>query len=320
MVLLFAMVPSSTAVGSLESGPEALIIRADRIESKGLLLGLRKGNHGLVLNLKIRQANLSGMEMAGSYRNSSSRWNLGIQDPGPVSIQGLSVNVSAIGFKIKPGDFIQFEKPMQIGSLMPAIVLHDVYLRVEKMEAEKARMPALDLEAGKEVSLAPPDGGLFIDLRGFSSMGEGKAEDTINDMLAQNGDAKQGKPTKKPDKKAGGSTGEEPSKGPEEPDEKGDLPEKEPKEPPPGDGPDQPGPQKERVVLKRYFPALEIVGKARKYDSRVILIQGKKEYDAKDWGRVFLMKRFSGTEMEITAEGTDAEKAVKELAEWFGEK
>ncbi|MFD1397241.1 HPr family phosphocarrier protein [Kroppenstedtia eburnea] len=323
--LFIVSVPSVSAVGSGKAS-EALVIRADRIESKGMLLGLGSGHHGLVLKLNIGQSKISGMRMGGSYSTGQGSWGVSMQDPGTVTIQGLSLKASAIGFKIKPGDFIRFEKPLQIDSLMPSIVLHDVYLRVEGMEAEEAVMHSLELDTLKEVSLARPKGGIWIDLRsGFSSMSKSDAEEKINGILSdeqeQEMDEDVSDPSKGKDPETGDDGKEGEDGGPVKPPEAGEPPADEPPRGPgtsPGDGAEEEGNHEKKVKLHRYFTALEIVNQAKKYPSKLTLRHGNKEYDAKDWGRMVLMRRFSGTEIRVMAEGPDAGEAVKEMARFLG--
>lgn len=328
LFLLFTSVPSASAVGP-KGVSEALVIRADRIESKGMLLGLGSGNHGLVLKLKIGESKISGMRMEGSYLNGSGRWEVSVQDSGSVAIHGLSVDASAIGFKIKAGDFIHFDKPLQINSMVPSIVLHDVYLRVERMEAEEAGMHSLDLDTTKEVSLAPPKGGIFIDLRSFSSLSQPEAEEKINGILSDDLEKVKEEEDPSKDKEDPGKDGdkedgeEEDSDKPEEDappdgeDPKGEEPSQPGTDPPTNPIPGEGVPEK-TVELDRYFTALEIVNEAKKYKSKITLKQGKKEYQAKDWGQMVLMKRLSGTEVTIIAEGSDGKTAVKGMAEFLG--
>lgn len=321
-------VPSVSAAGSGKTS-EALVIRADRIESKGMLLGLGSGHHGLVLKMNIGQSKISGMRMGGSYSTGQGSWGVSMQDPGPVMIQGLSLKASAIGFKIKPEDFIRFDKPLQIDSLMPSIVLHDVYLRVEGMEAEEAAMHSLELDTLKEVSLARPKGGIWIDLRsGFSSMSKSEAEEKINGILSDEQekeiDEDPAAPSKEKEDPETGDDGKGGDEGhPVEPPEAGEPPADEPSRDP-GTSPDDGAPDgvknEKTVKLHRYFTALEIVNQAKKYQSKLTLRYGNKEYDAKKWGRMVLMRRLSGTEITVIAEGADAGEAVQGMSQFLGGK
>lgn len=308
--------------GAPKAVPEALVIRADRIESKGLLMGIGKGNHGLVMKMSISEAKISGMEMGALYdTGNGSKWTMSAKDPGPVSIDGLSVSASAVGFKIDWKDFIHFNKPFKLGNLMPSIVLHDVYMRVENMDAALAQMPNLNLEAGKGVSIDPPDDGLLIDLRKFSSLSKGEREKQINKSLSPDKGKDKKDPKKDPKKEPGDkddSKPDDPAGGdPPDSDNSGDP--GNPTDPtnPGTPTPDNPDPLQEKVILHRYFMVAEIVNKAKEYSAKVTLKRGDKEYDAKKWENMILMNRFKGSEVTVTAEGSDAEKAVREIADWF---
>ncbi|MFD1428115.1 phosphotransferase system HPr-like phosphotransfer protein [Kroppenstedtia sanguinis] len=324
--LLMVSVPSVSAAGKAS---EELVIRADRIESKGMLLGLGSGHQGLVLKMDIDQSQISGMRMGGSYSSGQGSWGVRMEDSGTVTIQGLSLKANAIGFKIKADDFIRFEKPLQLDSLMPSIVLHDVYLRVEGMEAEGAAMPSLELDTLKEASLARPEGGIWIDLRsGFSSMSSSEAEEKINGILSDelekekdedSSDPSKGKEEEDPEAGEDGKKGEDES--PTDSPEVGDPPADRPS-PGPGTSPDDGGQEgvnhEKTVKLHRYFTALEIVNQAKKYSSKLTLRRGDKEYNGKDWGRMVLIRRLPGTEITVTAEGPDAGEAVQGMARFLG--
>ncbi|OYD06984.1 HPr family phosphocarrier protein [Paludifilum halophilum] len=334
--LLLASIPSVSADGPSTAGKEAFVIRADRIESKGVLPGISVGKDGLLLKLQITEAKISGMTLGGSYRRGEGggRWHMAGQDPGPVTMKGMTVEASAIGFKIKPGDIIGFDRPMKIGWQTPSIVLHDVFLRVERLQAESSRMTALDLDTTKAVSLKPPENGLYIDLRPFSTRDQTEAEEEVNrklkELFNQEEESKESpqddseesskedkdsseetKPGEKPDQKDPGGGSETPDEEPSPPDD-GNVP----SDPVPEEGDDR---VKQTIRLKRYFPALEIAEKAKEYEAEVVLKQGEKEFHAKRWTELILMRRLKGTRIEIRARGPDADQAVQELAKQLGE-
>ncbi len=309
LFLLIASVSSAAASGTGDE-PEALIIRADRIESAGLLMGLDSGQRSWLLTLQIGESKIEGMEMAASYGNGQGGWQLDIQDSGPVSIQDLQVKVSAIGFKIKPGDLLEIDRPV------PSVVLHDVYLRVEKMEAGSAHMPSLDLDTTKEVSLERPQGGIFIDLRQFGEDDEQEVEKEVNRMVS-------GEPEEEKKEKEAPTDGDQSADEHKQDENSGEGDTEDPDSAQEGDSdPDEGADQQEELTktirLKRYFSALEIVNQAKTYDADITLKRKDKEYDAKDWGRMVLMKRFSGTEIELVVNGPDQMKALKEMAQFLG--
>ncbi|SMO76868.1 HPr family phosphocarrier protein [Melghirimyces algeriensis] len=309
LCLLFASFPSASAIQSHKVS-EALVIRADRIESKGLGLGLGPGNHGLVIKLNIQKAVVSGMNMGGSYVNGQSRWNVNVKDSEVVTIHGLSLDVSAIGFKMKPDGIHQLNAPLQVDSLLPTIVLHDVYLRVEHMKARDANMSSLALDTTKDVSLERPKDGIFIDLRSISTKNKEEMKHKINQMLS--GEMEKDKKDNTSQEKEGVN---DPGKAPPPDGEDPSDSEEGLKEPDHNDGS-----KEEKITLKRYFTALEIVKTAKRYQSTIVLKQEEKEFNAKEWGKVVLMKRFPGTVTEVVAKGSDAKKAVQGMVQFLTEK
>ncbi|MDN4595260.1 hypothetical protein [Polycladomyces subterraneus] len=157
---------------------EGIVIRADRIEAQGLIPSLTTTeNDRLAVRLFAKRAKVYDMKLLiGKKSSPSGQWGMEIQDAGPISIQGLVADVTALGFKIK-GPLLQIDKPL------PAVVLYDVYLKVKQMDTDRVRMPQVDLETKQGVILS--SNGPVIDMGRLPKANGLKAlTDTVNDLLA----------------------------------------------------------------------------------------------------------------------------------------
>ncbi|MDR6226541.1 HPr family phosphocarrier protein [Desmospora profundinema] len=316
-ILLFFTGFQAWAAPVSTASDEAFVIRAERIEIQGLLPGLSHGEKGLVLRLSMKEAQIYGMELVGSYGTGAGRWEISITDPGPVAVSGLTVDAKAVGMKLK-GDTLLLD------SLKPKIVLHDVYLRVVRMESATTKMQKMDLSTLRKVSLVRLKGGIYIDLGGFSPGDREEAERQVNEILMGASEKEEEDPTKKKEQEKKTENEKKPGLTPEEGERDGDRSkesedEKDKKEGgiPGGSDPTEETVETE-VKLGRSFPLFsswEVVKEARKYESRLLLIQGDKEVNPKWLLEVLKLERREGTPTRIRAEGPDEKEALKAMVQ-----
>jgi len=267
-----------------------------------------------------------------------------IQSAGPVSIQGLVVDATALGFKIK-GPLLQLDKPL------PAVVLYDVYLKVEQMNTDRVSMPQVNLQTKQDLILSS-DGPVIDMSRLPKANGLEALTDTVNDLLARFSGS--GSTEDSP-----GTRLENPSKQrPRQPPAQPPLPEYNPQPPtkqppvlrkpdpdppleppndlqkspflPPnngGDVVDKGNSVVKKVIVKlkdgldHVLTVLRFVQEARKYDHTQITIQkGNKKADGKNLLEVLSMTLTPGTEIILTAEGKEAKQAVDTLAGLISER
>lgn len=295
---------------------QGVVIRADRIEIKGLLPLLAIGNDGgPVLRLIAGEAKVYGMKLAAGHHGRG--WGMEIADDGMVPIRGLQVDATALGFKIKG-------LPIQIGDSIPEIVLHDVFMKVDQLTAKRIDLPRLDMITKPEVSLAPD--GPVLDLRPFAktqSLSKEKLEEQINERLSD-----MATESSKDEVEKGKDEGESGEKGDDSgrTDAPGDVtepnPEPDPNLPEPpqeggGETPDDPESLiEEKVKLAKTIGlvrARQLVEEAEKYDASVILQKGEKLAKADDYWAVVGLGLVRGTEIVLKAAGKEAEQAAEAL-------
>ncbi|MFC7440703.1 HPr family phosphocarrier protein [Laceyella putida] len=312
---------------------EGIVIRAEHIEAQGLIPSLTTTENGrLAVRLFAKKAQIYDMALiVGKKSTPFGRWGMDIHDAGPVLIQGLVVDATALGFNIK-GPPLELDKPL------PAFVLYDVYLKVERMEADRVGMPQVDLQTKRDVSLSSD--GPVIDMgRLPKAKGLKALTDTVNDLLAS--------------LSGNGSTEDPPGTRPDDPANQPPLPEEDPPRPPkkppvPGPDPDPPlnppnnlpkppslppsdvgdvvdkGSVVKKVVVKlkdglhNVLTVLQFVQQAEKYDHTEITIQkGNQKADAKNLSEVLSINLIPGTEIILIAEGKEAKQAVEALADFI---
>jgi phosphotransferase system HPr (HPr) family protein len=313
---------------------EGVIVRAARLEIQGLIPSLTVTESGrLALRLSARRAKAYGMELVTGQKTPAGPWGVGIGDTGPVSIQGLDTDATTLGFKVK-GPPLELDKPL------PSVVLYDVYLKVERLDADSVGMPQMGLQTKEKVSLAPD--GPVLDL-GRLPKGQGLKglTDLVNETLcrisgedvSKEQDSEEDRPTNLPK----GTPIPEP--GPTEPPGEPRLPD--PKSPqlpkPPFLSPDNGDDEisgidggmgetvKEVVVklkggLSQLLSAFPFVREANRYEAKIIIRRGDQKADAKNPAEVLKLNITSGTKIVLSAEGKEAKQAVDALAEFLGEK
>ncbi|MBN2910897.1 HPr family phosphocarrier protein [Polycladomyces sp. WAk] len=316
------------------------MIQAERIEAQGLIPSLTITENGrLAVHLYAKKSKVYDMKLViGKKSSPSGQWGMDIQGAGPVSIQGLVVDATALGFKIK-GPLLQLDKPL------PAVVLYDVYLKVEQMNTDRVSMPQVNLQTKQDVILSSDNP--VIDMSRLpKANGLEALTDTVNDLLARFSGS--GSTEDSP-----GTGSENPSNQPlHQPPTQPPLPEDDPQPPtkkPPVRKPDPDPPleppndltkppilppnnggdvvDKGKSVVKKVIvklkngldhvlTVLRFVQEARKYDHTEITIQkGDKKADAKNLLEVLGMMLTRGTEIILTAEGKEAKQAVETLAD-----
>ena len=302
---------------------QGVVIRADRIEIKGLLPLLAIGNDGgPVLRMIAGEAKVYGMKMAAAHQGRG--WGMEIADGGVVPIRGLQADATALGFRIKG-------LPIQIGDSIPSIVLHDVFMKVDRLEAKQIDLHGLEMSTQPEVSLKPD--GPVLDLRPFAQSSRKEMEEEINERLREMSTT----PTKDEDSEAkdGEKEGEEKPSGDEKGDgvsDETDNPAEGPgsgsedpnqTEPPPagGEPPDDSGAViEEKVKLAKTIGlvrARELVKEVRKYDASVTIKKGKKTAKVDDYWAVVGLGLIRGTEVVLSAEGKDSRQAVDALVRFL---
>lgn len=313
---------------------EGIVIRAERIEAQGLIPSLTTTENGrLALRLFAKKAKVDDMELVvGKKSTPSGQWGMDIHDAGPVLIQGLVADATALGFKIK-GPPLQLDKPL------PAVVLYDVYLKVERMDADRVGMPQVDLQTKQDVILSSD--GPVIDMGRLPKVNGLKAlTDIVNDLLAGLSGSDS---TEDPH----GTRSDDPSNQPPLPEEDSPQPPKKPPVPEPdpdlpldlpndlpklpslppidgGDAVDKGKSVVKKVVVKlkdgldHVLTALRFVQEAEKYDHAEIMIQkGNQKADAKNLSEVLSINLTPGTEIILSAEGKEAKQAVEALADFI---
>ncbi len=303
---------------------QGVVIRADRIEIKGLLPLLAIGNDGgPVLRLIAGEAKVYGMKMAAAHQGRG--WGMEIADGGVVPISGLQADATALGFRIKG-------LPIQLGDSIPSIVLHDVFMKVDRLEAKQIDLHGLEMSTQPGVSLKPD--GPVLDLRPFAQSSRKEMEEEINERLREMSTT----PTKDEDSEAkdGEKEGEEEPSGDEKGDDvsdETDNPAEGPgsgtddpnqAEPPPADSgepPDDSGAViEEKVKLAKTIGlvrARELVKEVKKYDASVLIKKGKKAVKADDYWAVVGLGLFRGTEIVLSAEGNASRQAVDALVRYL---
>jgi len=312
---------------------QGVVIRAERIEIKGLLPLLAVGNDGgPVLRLIAGEAKVYGMKMAAAHQ--SRGWGMEIADGGMVPIRGLQVDATALGFRIKG-------LPIQLGESFPSIVLHDVFMKVDQLEAKQIDLHALDMSAKPDVSLKPD--GPVLDLRPFAKSSRKEMEEEINERLremsttptkdetseAEDGksETEDGKPEDK-EGSAGDEEGEDRTDGTdgsaEDPGSGSEPDDPNQAEPPPSGEGESSGKSgaviEEKVKLSKTIGlvrARELVKEVRKYDASVTIKKGKKTAKADDYWAVVGLGLIRGTEVVLSAEGKDSRQAVDALVRFL---
>jgi phosphotransferase system HPr (HPr) family protein len=322
---------------------EGIVIRAERIEAQGLIPSLTTTENGrLAVRLYVKKAKIYDMELVVKKKSTQSRlWGMNIQDSSPVLIEGLVADATALGFKIK-GPPLQLDKPF------PAVVLYDVYLKVERMEADRVGMPQVDLQTKQDVNLSSQGPVIDMDL-----LPKANVTDIINDLLASFSGS--GSTDDSPGTRSDNPTYQPPNQPllPKEdsppstkkppvfkpyPDPPLDPPNVLPKPPlpnvlpkppylPPNDGGDVVDQGKsvvKKVIVKlkdgldHVLNVLRFVQEAQRYDHTEVTIQkGNQKADAKNLSEVLSINLTSGTEIILTAEGKEAKQAVEDLADFI---
>lgn len=336
IVLTLGLLPFSGGAAPVHAADwsQGVVIRADRIEIKGLLPLLAIGNDGgPVLRLIAGEAKVYGMKMAAAHQGRG--WGMEIADGGMVPIRGLLVDATALGFRIEG-------LPIQIGDSIPSIVLHDVFMKVDQLDAKQIDLHGLDMSTKPEVSLKPD--GPVLDLRPFAklqSLSKEKLEEEINERLSdmatespkdEDQDGKEEKEEEESDGKGEDSTGTDAPDNVTDPDSEPDpKPEPDPDpedpnqpEPPPEEGgetPDEPEAIiEETVKLTKTIGlvrARQLVEVAKKYDASVTLQKGDKEAKADDYWAVVGLGLVRGMEIVLTAGGKEAEQAANALVRFL---
>ncbi len=66
-------------------------------------------------------------------------------------------------------------------------------------------------------------------------------------------------------------------------------------------------------------PASEVVKMAKKYESKITIINGEKEVDAKSIIKILTIGAKEGTQLVVTADGADEVAALEEIATFIAE-
>jgi phosphotransferase system HPr (HPr) family protein len=326
---------------------EGIVIRAERIEAQGLIPLLTTSENGrLAVRLFAKEAKVYDMELVVKKKSTpSGQWGMNIQDSGPVLIQGLIADATALGFKIKG-------PPLQLGKPLPDVVLYGVYLKVERMNADRVEMPLVDLQTKQDVTLSSD--GPVIDMDQLpKANGLKTLTDIVNNLLASlsGSGSTEGSSGTRLD-----NSSKQPQKQPLLPEENLPLPTKKPPvtkpypDPPlnsPNNLPKLPLPNdlpkppflppndggnvvdKEKSVVKKVIvklkdgldnvpTVLRFIQEAQNYDDTEIMIQkGNQKADAKNLLEVLSLNLTPGTEIILTADGKEAKQAVEALSDFI---
>jgi|GEM_PF-2370615 len=298
---------------------QGVVIRADRIEIKGLLPLLAVGSDGKpVLRLIAGEAKVYGMTMAAA--NRAHGWGMEIADGGMVPIRGLQVDATALGFRIKG-------LPIQIGDSIPSIVLHEVFMKVDRLDAKEIDLHGLDMSTRPDVSLTP--GAPVLDLRPLVKSSGEELEDEINrrlrEMATEPSEDGEQEDAVEPDGEGEGRD----SNGRSDPGDSGPGSDPKPNDPDqPEPEPDEGGeksadsevPVVENVKLGKTIGlvrARELVKAIKNYDATVTIKKGRKEAKADDYWAVVGLGLLRGTEVTLSAEGRQSRQAVDALARFL---
>jgi len=307
---------------------KGIVVRAERIEAQGLLLSLTVTENGrTAVRLFAKRARAHGLELVTGQKNTpAGAWGMAIGDRGPVTIQGLVTDATALGFKVK-GPLLKLDQPL------PSVVLHDVYLKVERLDTDRIGLPQAKLETKREVSLASGDP--VLDLGRLPGLPRLKGlTDRVNEVLARlsgvegSEESTSDEPREPPEadpEPTRPPKPEEPTGGPEQPELSPKLP---PKRPllPPDDGGDvrERGERavKEVVVkvkegLDDLLSALRFVREAEKYEAEIIVERDDRQVNAKDIVEVLKLGLAPWTEVTLSAEGRDAKRAIDALTDFL---
>lgn len=211
---------------------EGIVVRTERIEIQGLSLSLTKTYDGRrAVRLTAKRARAYGLELVAGQKNTpAGAWGMVISDRGPVSIQGLVADATALGFMVK-GLPVKLDRPL------PSVVLHDVYLKVVRLETDRISLPQTKLETKREVSLA--SGGPALDLGRLSGLsGTEELTDRVNEVLARLSGVEESEELVSDEQRESGEADSQPSL-PPEPEE-------------PTGGPEQP--ERSPLLPPRRFP------------------------------------------------------------------
>lgn len=66
-------------------------------------------------------------------------------------------------------------------------------------------------------------------------------------------------------------------------------------------------------------PASQVVAMAKKYESKITIINGEKEVDAKSIIKILTIGAKEGTQLVVTADGADEVAALEEIATFIAE-
>lgn len=330
ILLTLGLLPFSGGAAPVQAADwsQGVVIRADRIEIKGLLPLLAIGNDGgPVLRLIAGEAKVYGMKMAAAHQGRG--WGMEIADGGTVPIRGLQADATALGFRIKG-------LPIKLGESIPSIVLHDVFMKVDRLEAKQIDLHGLEMSTQPEVSLKPD--GPVLDLRPFAKSSREEMEEEINKRLrdmsttpskdeeSETGDGK----TKGEEDSSGNEKGDDHDGGSDDPTEdpgSGTEPEDPNQaEPPPagGEPPDDSSAViEEKVKLAKTIGlvrASEMVKEVKKYDASVTIQKGKKKVKADDYWAVVGLGLIRGTEVILSAEGNESRQVVDALVRFLSKR
>lgn len=160
-----------------ESAPApGIVVRADRIEAQGLLPSLATGSDGgLVIRLQIRRATAYGLRLIRNQSETQSdfSWGMRIDSPGPVVLDDLVADVTALGLR---------GIGLKLDVSIPQLALQDVFLRCSRLAAGHVSMPSMNLHTDKRIE----DSGTapLIDLRSLTLINGQGVADLINGLLS----------------------------------------------------------------------------------------------------------------------------------------
>ncbi|WP_146172137.1 HPr family phosphocarrier protein [Melghirimyces profundicolus] len=312
---------------------EGVVVRAERLEIQGLIPSLTVTETGRVaIRLSAKRAEAYGMKLVTGQKTPTGPWGAEIGDAGPVSIQNLDADATALGFKVKG-------PPLKLDQSLPSVVLYDVYLKVERLDADHVGMPQMDLQTKGKVSLASDDPVFDLErlpevqgLKGLTDLVNGTLGRLSGEDLSKEPGSEEPGPTKPPKSTPIPEPAEPPAE-PRLPDPKSPQPAEPPLLPPDDGGGEIPGMDdggagetvKEVVVtlkggLGRLLSALPFVREANRYEAEITVRRGDQKADAKNLTEVLNLNITSGTKIILSAEGKEAKRAVDALADFLGEK